>query len=316
MQLILGALRAAGESTRMRLLALLARNELTVTEITRILGQSQPRVSRHLKLLAEAQLVERHQEGAWVFYRLCDDGPAATVAQSLIGLIPADDPTLARDRERLESIRSEHVEAAAAYFRENARHWDRIRRLHVTESKVERAMLDAAGHLEIRNMLDLGTGTGRMLELFGPRVGRGLGIDLSREMLAVARARLEERELRHCQVRLGDIFHLTLNAASMDLVTIHQVLHYLDAPAEAVTEAARMLCPGGRLLVVDFAPHQLEFLRTDYAHRRLGFSDVEVLHWMRAAGLARGAVRQLKARPRSNTPALTVSVWHADRPLH
>lgn len=314
MQTALNALRAAGESTRLRLLELLARSELTVSELTRILGQSQPRVSRHLKLLSEAKLVERHQEGGWVFCRLADHGPATRLLQALSDLIPEDDSTLCRDRERLKAIRAEHVTAASHYFSENARHWDRVRKLHVTENKVEQAMLDALADLSIDSLLDLGTGTGRVLEVFGPRIGHGLGIDLSREMLAVARAKLEAAELAHCQVRCGDIFHLLLEPATMDVVTIHQVLHYLNAPAQALAEAARMLRPGGRLLVVDFAPHDLEFLRTDYAHRRLGFADDEVRNWLRAAALTDVTSKHLPAHARKGSNHLTVSLWCATRP--
>lgn len=314
MDVLLNGLRAAGEHTRLRLLAVLEGAELTVSELTRILGQSQPRVSRHLKLLCEAGLLDRFQEGAWVFYRLADRGAGAELARTLLTLLPQDDSQLARDLQRLESIKQERAAAAAKYFRENAERWDAIRSLYVAESDVEKAMLKAAGDAPIESLLDLGTGTGRVLQVFSGRVQYGLGIDLSREMLAVARANLERANVRHCQVRLGDIYNLSVPAACMDVVTIHQVLHFLADPAAAVAEAARTLRPGGRMLIVDFAPHKLEFLRTRYAHRRLGFADQEVISWCRSAGLVDITVRHLTAAGKAGTDRLTVSLWSATQP--
>lgn len=314
MDSLLNGLRAAGEHSRLRLLAVLARAELTVSELTRILGQSQPRVSRHLRLLCDAGLLERSQEGAWVFYRLADRGAGAELARKLLTLLPQGDSQLTRDFQRLETIKGERAEAAAKYFRENAKRWDMIRSLYVAESDVEKAMLKAAGDTPIEGLLDLGTGTGRILQVFSDRIQYGLGIDLSREMLAVARANLERANLRHCQVRLGDIYNLPVPMRSMDIVTIHQVLHFLDEPAAAVAEAARVLRPGGRLLIVDFSPHQLEFLRTQYAHRRLGFSDQEVMAWCRATGLVDATVRHLTASGKRGSDKLTVSLWSATQP--
>lgn len=320
METLLNGLRAAGEHTRLRLLALLARNELTVSELTWILGQSQPRVSRHLKLLYEAKLVSRIQEGSWVFYRLADGGPAARLVDALVALIPADDADLARDYQRLEAVKQGHTRAAATYFRDIAESWDRIRDLYVAESDVEQAMLAAAGGEPIDTLVDLGTGTGRILQVFGERISRGLGIDSSREMLTVARANLEKLDLGHCQVRQGDIYHMGVPAGSANVVTIHHVLHFLDDPASAVAEAARVLRPGGKLLIVDFAPHSLEVLRSDYAHRRLGFADDEVVGWCRAAGLEDVNVEHLSVRGKGRGDALTVSLWssvqRADAPSH
>lgn len=320
MKTLLPALRAAGEPTRLRILALLARNELTVSELTRILGQSQPRVSRHLRLLTEARLLERFQEGAWVFHRLAETGPGADLAQALLQLLPEGDLELRRDRERLEEIRHDHAQAASAYFSRMAERWDRIRSLYVPESEVEAAMLEAVGENPGDDFLDLGTGTGRILQVFGQRVHRGLGVDSSREMLAVARARLEHAALPHCQVRLGDIRSLNLPDGCMDVVTIHHVLHFLDDPGAAVREAARMLRPSATLLIVDFAPHALEFLRTDHAHRRLGFGESEVASWCESAGLIGVTARHLSASRSKNTRSLTVSIWRAfqrpDAPAH
>ncbi len=320
MDTLLNALRAAGETTRLRLLALLSRNELTVSELTWILGQSQPRVSRHLKLLSEAHLVDRIQEGAWAFYRLADRGPASEVLSALMALLPEDDADLLRDRQRLEAVKKERSEAAAAYFRDIAESWDRIRDLYVAESDVEQAMLAAAGDRPIDTLLDLGTGTGRILQVFSDRIARGLGIDSSREMLSVARANLTKQSLNHCRVRHGDIYNLPVPAGSMDVVTIHHVLHFLDDPATAIVQAAQALRPRGKLLIVDFAPHQLEMLRRDYAHRRLGFDDAEVAAWCRAAGLEDVRVEHLTVSGETDTENLTVSLWvgvqRADAPAH
>lgn len=309
METLLNSLRAAGEHTRLRLLALLSRNELTVSELTWILGQSQPRVSRHLKLLSDARLVERIQEGAWAFYRLADGGPGAKILAALVALLPDDDPDLNHDYQRLESVKQERAEAASSYFRDIAKSWDRIRDLYVAESDVEQAMLGAVGDEPIGSLLDLGTGTGRILQVFAERVERGLGIDASREMLSVARANLAKRSLRHCQVRHGDIYNLSVPPGSMDVVTIHHVLHFLDEPATAIAAAAEALRPRGRLLIVDFAPHSLEVLRTDYAHRRLGFDDAEVTAWCLAAGLEDVRVKHLTVTGASDADKLTVSLW-------
>jgi ArsR family transcriptional regulator len=311
MEALLGALKAAAEPTRVRLLAMLARGELTVTEITRVLHQSQPRVSRHLKLLCDAGLLERLPEGAWVFYRLAERGEGARWARTLLELLPADDHGLRRDLERLDRVRRERAENAAAYFRDNAARWDRIRRLYVDEATVERAMLEGAGGGEIRDLVDLGTGTGRVLEVFAARIRRGVGIDESHEMLNVARAKLDACGITNCQVRRGNLYNVPLPPGCADLVIVHQVLHFLDDPAAALKEAARLLRPDGRLLVVDFAPHGLEFLRADYAHRRLGFGDDEVARWCKAAGLGTVKVRHLNASGKTGRDILTVSLWTA-----
>jgi len=306
---LVGELRAVAEPSRLRLLALLARSELTVTDLTGIVGQSQPRVSRHLKLLCEAGLIERLQEGAHVFYRLGDRGPGRNLTRALLRLVPADDPVLARDRQRLRKVQGERAARAAEFFRDNAPRWAAIRSLYVDEAEIEAAMLEAAGDEPIDTLVDLGTGTGRVLELFSPRIRHGIGIDRSREMLALARAQLEARRARHCQVRLGDLYHLELPAGSADVVTLRHVLHFLEEPAPALAEAARLLRPRGRLIVVDFAPHHLERLRSELRHRRLGFADEEVAGWCRAAGLTGTSVRHLPPPRGDGEARLTVSLW-------
>lgn len=304
MQELLAGLRAAAEPTRLRLLVLCAEGELTVSELTEILGQSQPRVSRHLKLLCDAGLLDRFREGSWVFYRLAE---RADLARRLLELLPPSDPALALDRERLGQIKRQRAAQASDYFRANAAQWDRIRSLYVDEQEVEAALLKLLPEKGVRELIDIGTGTGRMLEIFAPRVERALGVDLSREMLAVARVNLARANLRNCSIRQADMYQLPLPGGAVDAAVIHQVLHYAERPADAVAEAARVLRPGGKLLIVDFAPHQLEFLRDEHAHRRLGFADAEITQWCRAAGLEPEPVRRLPGDP------LTVSLWAARR---
>ena len=305
---LLEGLKAAAEDTRLRLLALLGEAELTVSDLTEILGQSQPRISRHLKLLAEAGLVERHREASWAFYRRAGEGEGAALGETLLQLLDPADPVLARDRERLARVRAARAAAAQEYFRRHASEWNEIRKLHVADAAVESAILDALKGVRIESLLDLGTGTGRMLELFGPNIDRGLGVDLNPEMLAVARANLERAGLKNCAVRQGEFYNLALGRDAFDVVIVHQVLHYLDDGARAIREAARVLRPGGRLVVVDFAPHDLEFLRDDHAHRRLGFAEETVAQWMRAAGLEMALHRSL-APKKDRKGKLTVSLW-------
>jgi ubiquinone/menaquinone biosynthesis C-methylase UbiE len=304
------ALKAAGEETRLRVLALLAEAELTVSDLTDILRQSQPRISRHLRLLVEAGLIERFREGTWAFFRLAEHGGGAEVAHALLDKLNPADPVIARDRERLADVRAARAAAAQAYFREHAAEWDRIRKLHVTDEAVEAAIRSALADKPFRSLLDLGTGTGRMLELFGPEIERGLGLDLSLDMLLLARDRLEQAGLKNCSVRQGDLYDLPLGNDSFDVIILHQVLHFLDDGGRAIREAARVLRPGGRLLVVDFAPHQQEFLREQFAHRRLGFAPETVTQWIVQSGLEPVMHKSLKPEPDSDGK-IAVSLWLA-----
>lgn len=305
----LAALRAVGEATRIRLIALLAQSELTVKDATAILGQSQPRISRHLKLLAEADLIQRFPEGSWVYYRLAD-GPEGELARELVARISGDDPVLAADQDRFQAIRKAKADEAAAYFAAHALTWDRERSLHIQEADVEAAMRAVLGDKPFQSFLDLGTGTGRLLEVFADQYATGLGIDASHDMLAVARANLSKAGLTNSQVRHGDVYALNVPPKSFDVVAIHQVLHFLDDPARVLAEAARALRPGGRLLIVDFAPHQLEFLRDQHAHRRLGFATDQMERWLNALELDLEQTTDLDPGEADDTK-LTVTLWLA-----
>jgi ubiquinone/menaquinone biosynthesis C-methylase UbiE len=304
---LLAGLRAAGEETRLRILALLARGELSVSDLTDILGQSQPRISRHLKLMAEAGLIERHREGAWAFFKLAQ-GPAGALARALAESVRADDGVVAADRERLAAVRAQRAEAAQAYFTRIARDWDRVRSLHAPDTAVEAAVSELIGAGRIGALLDLGTGTGRMLQLLAPRAERAVGVDASHAMLAVARANLERAGLARVELRQGDIHALPFGRGSFDVVIVHQVLHYLDDPARAIREAAAALAPGGQLIVIDFSAHELEFLRSEHAHRRLGFADEQMAAWFAAAGLRAGQPRRIGPGEADAAP-LTVTLW-------
>ncbi len=313
MEQLLAGLRAVGERTRLRILFLLTNGELTVKELTQILNQSQPRVSRHVKLMAEAGIIERYREGAWVFLRLVEDGPSGAIAKFISEIVPDGDEIVAADLQRLGRIRDHRSNRALAYFDQNAEQWDKIRSLHVAEIEVEKAMRHLVGDTRIDQLVDIGTGTGRVLELFAPQAERAVGLDASHEMLAIARQRMEEAGQRHAQVRHGDLYQLPFQAGTVDLVTIHQVLHFLDDPASALTEVARVLAPGGRVLIVDFAPHEQEFLREEQEHRYLGIKHEQIRRWSAGAGLE--VTHHESLHPEADKQGgLTVSLWMAVRP--
>ncbi len=308
---LLAGLKAVAETTRIRILFVLSHGEMNVTELTYILGQSQPRVSRHLKLMAEAGLISRHKEGNWVLFRLREEGRSGALARALVDMLPGKDQLLSGDLSRLEEIRRQRNETAASYFGENASQWAKLRSLHILEADVEGAMLQMLGVAQFENVVDLGTGTGRVLELLSPRAAHLFGLDTSREMLAIARANLERQNLRNAQVRQADIYALPFADGFADLVTIHQVLHFLDDPQRALLEARRIVSDNGHLLIVDFAPHDLEELRSEHAHRRLGVSSEQMTNWFSRAGLELERHEVLAPPWLKSSKGLTVSLWLA-----
>ena len=300
-------LRAAGEPTRLRILSLLAAEELSVMELSRVLDQSQPRVSRHLKLMADAGLIERFPDGARVYYRLSHDAQARRLTDTVLDIL-ADDEGEA-DHRRLEEVRSERAADAARYFEQVAPQWDQMRSLYVCETDVEKAVEQAAGSGPFNRVVDLGTGSGRMLTLLGKKAKMSVGLDLSQNMLNIARANVTKAGLDKVELRHGDIFSTRLPAESADLVIVHQVLHYLNDPVAAVSEAARLVAPDGRLLIVDFAPHNFEQLREEHQHRRLGFADEEIAGWLEQSGLQAAAPIILPP----DREGLTVHIWTGNR---
>ena len=313
---LLIALRAAGEATRLRILAVLARSELTVSELCKVLGQTQPRVSRHLRLLCEAGLLVRNAQGTSAFYRPARSGRGRELFDAILPLIDEDDPGLQSDLRRLAAIRAERAEIAAAYFEAVASDWNRMRTRHVADDEVEAAMIAAVEDLNVGQLLDVGTGTGRVLEVFADHIERGIGLDLSQQMLDLARSRLDELGHRHCSVRQANAYDLGVDAGSVDVAVLHHVLHFLDDPAASIAEAARALRPGGRLLVVDFGPHCDESMRADYAHHWLGFADDEVTDWCTNVGLIDVTTEHLTLTDKED--GLTVTLWtatqHQDAP--
>ena len=314
MEWLIQAMKAAGEPTRLRILLVLDRSELTVSEICRILGQSQPRVSRHLKLLCDAGLLSRHAEGTNAFYRHAPEPVARQFLAAVRPLVDLDATVVQADQQELASVRAERSELAARSLEKITRESELLEDRKVSTPTVEAAMLQAVGDEPIETLLDIGTGTGRVLELFADRISAGIGIELSREMLNLARTRLDAAGLGHCSVRSGNAYSLDIPAGSIDLAVLHHVLHYLDEPARALDQAARTVGHHGRLLIVDFTAHEFEELRSHHAHRRLGFRDGEIHEWCDAAGMSVVATEHLEPPNGLGLPVderLTVAVWVA-----
>lgn len=308
----LTALRAIGEPTRLRILMLLTTGELTVKDLTLVLAQSQPRISRHLKLMHDAGLLTRVQEGSWVYFRLTDQPGAAGLLRTLLSQFDQQDAEFRRDRERAEAVRRDRFDKAQMFFAEHAGQWDKLRALHADEGEVEARILKLLSDGPAELLVDMGTGTGRILELLASRYERALGIDTNQEMLAYARARMQGPEYAHVQVRQGDIGNVSLAEQAADTVIMHQVLHYLTDPRPAIVEAARILRPGGKVLIVDFAAHKVDRLRDEFAHHRLGFSNEQMARWLINAGLKPTIYEELPPSSPGRDDSLTVAFWLAE----
>ncbi|MBB3347771.1 metalloregulator ArsR/SmtB family transcription factor [Sphingomonas yunnanensis] len=292
---------ALADPSRLRIVALLGAMELSVGELAQVLGQSQPRVSRHVKILCDAGLAERRKEGSWVFVALGDRERLAPVLAALDSLGVTEEA--AADLARLAAVRADRAAAAAGWFEANAAEWDAIRSLHVAEEQVEAAMREVLADAPLGRLIDIGTGTGRMIELFAPGATHALGIDKSSEMLRLARAKLGEQGLANAELRQADLYALPLGDGAADVAILHHVLHFAQQPGAAIAEAARVLATGGRLLIADFAPHDREELRARDAHTRLGFADAQIERWFAAAGLLPARTETLEGGE------LTVKLW-------
>jgi ubiquinone/menaquinone biosynthesis C-methylase UbiE len=309
---ILNIFRALADPTRLRIMLLLQKMELAVGELAQILDQSQPRISRHIRILDEARLAERRKEGSWVFLK---PGPAAEL--QILGRIfrsgtVAKSEQAMQDQAQLSLVRKARAEMAERYFAAHAEQWDAIRSLHLPEAEVERAMLALLRDVPLGKMLDIGTGTGRMVELFGASAQSIVAIDNSPEMLRLARAKLLESEtasgsnlVQKTELKQGDFNHLPLANGAVDSVILHQVLHYAQHPEAVLVEVSRVLKPAGIVLIADFAAHDREDLRTEHAHARLGFSDDSMKHWLTASKLELVEARSLDGGE------LTVKIWVA-----
>jgi SAM-dependent methyltransferase len=306
MSMALDIFRAMADATRLRILALLRSMELSVGELAQVLGQSQPRVSRHVKILCDAGLAERRKEGSWVFVALGRAEAVGPVAAALDAWRDGADHWRVADAARLAAVRADRAASAAAWFEAHAAEWDAIRSLHVADSEVEAAMAVLLGDGLVGTLIDIGTGTGRMLELFGDQAQAALGIDRSSEMLRLARAKLHGRG--NTELRQADLYALPMRDGAADVAILHHVLHFAQAPDAAIGEAARVLGPGGRLLLADFAGHDREELRVRDAHLRLGFADDQIAAWFAAAGLALAQTETLAGGE------LTVKLWLGRKP--
>ena len=307
--------RALADPTRLRIMRLLGSMELAVGEVAQVLGQSQPRVSRHIGILCDAGLAERRREGSWVFLRAgANSGEAPPLSRAVAELLveaEAVDAQFAeecrQDRRKLAEIREHRESEALAYFSDHAEDWDELRRMHSSDEAVEAALARALEARPLGRLLDIGTGTGRMAELFAERAERIVALDKSLAMLRVARAKLQHLPAERVELVQGDFGSLPFAAASFDTVLFHQVLHFAQAPATVLAEAARVTRPDGRVAIVDFAAHQREELRDRHAHARLGFDDSALAGMLDAAGFEPTAPIALE------DGELVVKIWIAQR---
>ncbi|MBY6014097.1 metalloregulator ArsR/SmtB family transcription factor [Qipengyuania gaetbuli] len=303
--------RALSDPTRLRILRILGSMELAVGEVAQILGQSQPRVSRHIGILCDAGLAERRREGSWIFLRARADGALCSEVLKLLEAAERVDAEFAvlceDDRRKLAEIRSAREEQAEQYFADHAHDWDELRRLHSSDAEVETALRGALGDKRLGRLLDIGTGTGRMAELFAEGADHIVALDKSLAMLRVARAKLQHLPTERVELVQGDFAQLPFAPASFDTVLFHQVLHFAQNPATVLAEAARVTRNGGRVAIVDFAAHQREELRERHAHARLGFSDEQMEGLLADAGFDPEAPIALA------DGELAVKIWVAQR---
>ena len=302
---LLQGLRAAAEPTRLRIIALCGHAELSVTELVMILGQTQPRVSRHLKLLVEGGLLQRNKEGNRAYYRLSNEAEGADLARMLNDLMPGEDEVHTLDLSRLSSVKADRLRYAETFLDPYSQEIIELRGMWPPDEVIDKCILELLQDRSIEHLLDLGTGTGRILRTMAPFVAKGTGIDNSLEMLSIARARLDQDGIKNCQVRAGDMYRLPFKQNSFDLITINSLLRYADEPKKVIAEAARVLEKKGALLIVDLAAHDLSTLRDEYGHSWLGFSEMEMVEMLSEANLTVGQVKHIDGQK------LNVCIWRA-----
>jgi ubiquinone/menaquinone biosynthesis C-methylase UbiE/DNA-binding transcriptional ArsR family regulator len=318
LDLTVDVLKAIGEQSRLRITAVLQHGECSVSDLCEILGQSQPRISRHLRLLVEAGVCTRHREGTFVFFGLqrlaTDDERYAELTQAILLSLDASDPQLAADRDRLHEVRKRRAATAQEHFASVADAWDRESSHHVAQGVVETALLSALdtclGTSHFGDIIDIGTGTGRMIELLAHRSNRIVGLDTNAAMLRVARANLDSAGIHRAELRHADLFAPPVQPEQFDLAIVHQVLHYLDDPDRAIQAISRLAATGGSIAIVDLVTHENELLRTEHAHRRLGFDDQQIANWCHAAGLE---VTHHHIAQEPNSGLLNVGIWLAKK---
>ena len=312
-------IRALGDPTRLRIMRLLSAMELAVGEVAQVLGQSQPRVSRHVSILCDAGLAERHREGSWVFLRSAigeersgaSGDPVGAAVARLLATAEAEDPAFAArcsdDRMQLAAIRAAREHGAEAYFARHAEQWDDLRKLHSPDDLVEAQLGALLAQRPLGELLDIGTGTGRIAELFAGQATRVVALDKSLDMLRVARAKLQRLPAESVELVQGDFAALPFAAQSFDTVVLHQVLHFAADPSVALAEAARVTRPGGRIAIIDFAAHNREELRERHAHARLGFTDGAMATLLSEAGFCAHTAASL------DEGELVVKIWLGTR---
>lgn len=280
--------QSVSDPTRLRLLRLLARDELNVQELVRITGQSQPGVSRHLAVLRDQGWLMQRREGTWNWYRT--QPPAATQAGPELFALVLDAAGrvegAADDDRALALVQADRRARARDRFAGIADRWDDLRAGYEHPD----LRLGALGALVPagRAVLDIGTGTGGMLPVFAAAEAWVVALDSSPAMLARARAHAQAQDLRQTRFCGGDLGRLPFRDGAFDLCHGGMVLHHVGDPAAALREMARVVCPGGAVAVTAFMPHEQHWMRDELGYLRLGFAREEIAAGMRAAGLVPG----------------------------
>ena len=300
-------LKTLGHVDRLRIVALLSRAELTVTELVQILELSQPRVTQYIKSLEDIDVIERLREGSWVFSRLKrTNRPASRIVSAALQALPEDDAVLASDTQKLNEIKRSRSEVVEAFFASVAKNQGQLGNEYLPQARIEQALLEVCAGNNFELMIDMGTGTGRMLEVFSPIIKSGIGLDANPAMLKVARHRLASDDYNHVTVQQCNLNETPFRDGSADLITLHQVLHYLDDPQDAIDEASRLLKAKGVLFIVDFETHENERFRVDYEHRRLGFSENDMAEYARVSNMSIERVKEFENEANPN-----IIIWQA-----